>query len=477
MKNRNQSYVIWITTGVLFVLQIPALLWLDGTELSEQKRRTDPFATKLNVPPEYLAGYLVGNLFGAFKQVAIDYFWIKYKRLKDQKRYEEAVALLQALSILQPNRDRIWEHLGWDISFNVSKKATNKEQEWQKIMEGMKVVKQGMERMPNSYRLRLQAAQIYYKRIPQEKNFMERVWQKKRKGGKRQTTYGISVNYLKQGRKIAADQNELPFYRSRYGLMVTYSFYDLIYLIHYGQFERALNTISEKKSLTLDLINDTGGMENTFRPYRDYYRTYDHMPDIIRAEQKLASIPRKKREKRIQATKKLAKKYGRIFHQYPLGGGKEAAKHIISRILKLLYYVDQDLRNYYRSGRESYLKSGQSLFADTVKPLVSNLVSGRANTAQGMVKMAGTDLGIFWEQIKSYYETALELSRVEKELRRENLGEEQRKELASKQKSLERDLETIYVKFMGLYNSKHWGFRQDWFKEKIDAIEETLNFE
>ncbi len=474
----------------LFVAQIVPLSLLDRTEVSKYKQKHSPFSRQVEVPPEYLANYLIGSLFGGAKQIAVNVFWVNYRRLTQQEEFEEAIAVLEALRVLQPHRERVWEFLTWDIAYNLSKRQPTLEKEWMTVKRGIGVAKEGVRRMPNSYGMCQYAARVYGRRIRQHPHLMDQVWKEtgesdtdfhvspfleedKAASLKRHTfytNYRIAVEYLKMGRRRAQKRDELDQYKKWYGFLVKDGFYDILKLAQYDQHQRALDRIDPVRKLVGQLILDFDkDKEYIPEPYRVRYRSFQDLPRLIKLDRKLSRIPwsteeerRKNREKMVDMTRRYLKAWSEFFQQYNNALAEEAARLILRRSLVLLKYVANDIERYYKTGDESYRRRGRKLLQETLLPLIEGLIPSKGNPGGGYLVLARRNLGTYWETMNNYFDSLKSYETAEDPQKREDAA---------------RKLEDVYTELFTLYTNRHTGFHRSWFNSYRKRLEKALQIQ
>jgi len=479
----KRTVLIGITVLLLAAQILPVSL-LDGTDVSRFKRKHDPFSRQVDVPPEYMANYLLGNLFGGFKQVAINVLWVKYARLQDRQEYQEAVAILEALKVLQPRREEVWEHLTWDLSFNLSNRQPTADREWDMIKQGIGLVQEGVTRMPSSSRICQTASRIYHRRIPQELFMMKEVWRETGgantgthvpevlventsiRRGRPVTNYRIALEYLELGRQRAKKQGKLDEYTSWYGFIITSSFYDVMTLARYGEHQRALDRIKPVRTLLENRFEDLGGMENTPPTFRVRYRSYEDLAPLLRMDRRLVSIPwstpkerRTNRSKMIEVTRRYLERWGRFFRKYNYALAGEAARLVLRRSFRLSKYVAEDIEQYYRTGKNAPLERARTLHRETMGPLISRLIPESGNPGAGHLEQAKEDLGTYWTTMNDYFRFVRDFRTAENPEQRESAA---------------RKLEGVYTDVHRLYHSDQGGFHRPWFKDYLERLEEIL---
>lgn len=479
----TRTWFVLIALGFLLLRVVPLYL-LDRTELSAEKRAQDPFTrnvrvasrgegtqeetnddspassrTELRVPAEHLASYLMANLAGGLKQLATTSLWVKYDRLKEKERYNEAVALLELLKVLQPDREAAWSYLAWDIAFNISSYQPSDEKMWEKVKKAAGIARDGNQRMGGSLELLFELSWIYGFRVPQEPYMMNQTWQERGR-----TNYDIAVEHLNTFRKLARERNEFdgPALRKS-GFLITFSFSDLIMLLHYDEHDTALNRISRYKTLAESLFSDYRERNQQIPdPYRIRHRSYRDLPAVINVDRSLSAVPRKRRKRKIERTKKFLTAWKQFFHTYRGALAEEAVRHVLRQSFELLYYVSRDLKKFHQTGDEKYRERASTLLRD-VLGRVEHLTPEQGQMGGGYARNAHDELGTFWQQMNRMFEHLEALKQA---------GSEQEKE------NIRRDLEDVYARLLNLYRSTHRGFHMDWFKQEIEHLEskDILNY-
>ncbi len=489
----KRSLVILFGLG-LFLGQIPVLYMLSRTEFAEIKREQNPFTRRVSVgassgvaetgsdaggsesgiriPAEHLASYLVGNLVGGMKQVAITSLWVKYGRLKDEERYDEAVALLQILQVLQPEREQVWAFLARDIAFQISMSQPDLSSEWAKVKRGIQILKDGNRRMQGSVRLLQELGWIYGIRVPQEPYMMRRTWKESAENGPRRTNYRLALEYYRDGWERAKQQGrrERLLYMRNFGFMVNYCFYDIVMLMHFGAHDLARKRVSRARELTRNWIRAYADQSRVPRPYVVRENSYRDLPELIEVDRTLAEVPWKteeqkssNRRRKMKRTREFLKAWASFFHRYEGALAEEAVRHVLRHSFELLYYVTRDFERYYRTGEERFETRAERFLEQVLFPRIQDLVPKGSNVGGGYLRRARTDLAVFQEQMKQNY-------RLQRTLNTTDSREEKRR--------ARRDLESVYTELLDLYHRNHRGFHMKWFRKELNKLEseEVLDF-
>jgi hypothetical protein len=76
--------------------------------------------------------------------IAVQVLWAKYNKYRMQKNFSFAWDLLQQLKQLAPHFTKVWEHLAWDITYNVSVAQDDYKDKFFWVVGGAKYLKEGI---------------------------------------------------------------------------------------------------------------------------------------------------------------------------------------------------------------------------------------------------------------------------------------------------------------------------------------------
>ncbi len=475
---------------VLFFGRAGPLYMLNQTEVAEVKREQDPFTRNVSVsqqgenassqqgsgiriPAEHMASYLFGNLMGGLKQVAVTSLWVKYGRLKEEERYQEAVALLQILQILQPEREQVWSFLARDVAFEISNSQPNLQTEWENVKRALRILRDGDQRMGGSIRLNSEMGWIHGIRIPQEPYMLNQSWNESgATPSARKTNYRRAVESYQRGWTLAKERGQVQEtrYTQKFGFMINYTFYDIVMLLHFGQHERALERVPEARRLTRKWVDAYPDNRRVPGPFVVRLRSYQDLPELIKADRRLESVPwsteeerTNNRKQKVERTKQFLEAWRVFFHRYQGALAEEAARHVLRQSFELLYYVTRDIEQYHRKGDEEALNRAERLLEEVLLPRIQRLTASGSNVGGGYIEQARTDLGMFWQEMKENYQLQATIFTSDDRQTRTRAR---------------RDLESVYTSLLDLYNSDHRGFHMKWLKKELDRLESEnlLNF-
>jgi len=83
----------------------------------------------------------IAKMFGAFRGLAIDYFWIRSQELKQDGKYYEALQLAETITTLQPKFPAVWDFMAWDMAWNISVGCHTPEERWKWVHNGIKLLR------------------------------------------------------------------------------------------------------------------------------------------------------------------------------------------------------------------------------------------------------------------------------------------------------------------------------------------------
>lgn len=167
--------------GVLLLLAVGLLGVAAHSQRKLNRVREQLGLIRLPVPenaPPVLAFTTV--VLGGFRGLIANALWIRATDLQEEGKYFEMVQLADWITKLQPYFSTVWEHLAWNMAYNISIKFTDPAERWPWVLRGIELLRdQGLQYNPKErgiyYGLsmlfqhkmggNLDDAQMYYKNI------------------------------------------------------------------------------------------------------------------------------------------------------------------------------------------------------------------------------------------------------------------------------------------------------------------------
>ncbi|HXX93396.1 MAG TPA: tetratricopeptide repeat protein, partial [Planctomycetota bacterium] len=163
----------WLVLGVLLAASLGVQsLGLDSGEemkLEEKYRRVADIPATDMVPT-----YVASLFFGAFRAVVVDALWIQLKKIEEEHRWYEQRQTIQLISYFQPRNPEVWAHLGWHSAYNIANGFTDPEKSWDWVKFGLKWLREGNSRIPDSPYLKFELARTLYFKPTWRGGYLER---------------------------------------------------------------------------------------------------------------------------------------------------------------------------------------------------------------------------------------------------------------------------------------------------------------
>lgn len=130
------------------------------------------------LPPKYA---WVSAFGGAFRGLAVHYFWHIAEELKQEGKYFQSNQLARIICTLQPRFAEVWSFQAWNMSYNISVATHTAEERWTWVYNGIRLLRD--EGIPNNERvvpLYHQLAWTWFHKVGQRlddyHNFYKRIW-------------------------------------------------------------------------------------------------------------------------------------------------------------------------------------------------------------------------------------------------------------------------------------------------------------
>ncbi len=100
-----------------------------------------------------------------FRGIAVDVLWVKAMALQDERKWYELQTVTELITRLQPTFPTIWEFNAWNLAYNISVEWEPKEDQWRWVKAGLKLLEEGLTKLPGESMLAWQMGYIYYHKI------------------------------------------------------------------------------------------------------------------------------------------------------------------------------------------------------------------------------------------------------------------------------------------------------------------------
>lgn len=128
--------------GLLLLAAVGLLAIASWSERSLNRDREKLGLTRLSVPenaPPVLAFTTVA--LGGFRGLIANALWIRATDLQDDGKYFEMVQLADWITKLQPHFSTVWEHLAWNMAYNISIKFKDPADRWSWVLRGIELLR------------------------------------------------------------------------------------------------------------------------------------------------------------------------------------------------------------------------------------------------------------------------------------------------------------------------------------------------
>lgn len=132
-------------------------------ERFEEQAQVNQALAAAEVPPTLaLSTIALGPLRGLIGNV----LWWRSVRLQDEGNYFEAIQLADWITALQPKLEMVWRYQGWNMAYNISAGAKTREERWEWILAGMKLLRdRGLAYNPHSGPIKQELAALFYTKL------------------------------------------------------------------------------------------------------------------------------------------------------------------------------------------------------------------------------------------------------------------------------------------------------------------------
>ena len=95
--------------------------------------------TPLENAPPILAFTTVA--LGGFRGLIANMLWLRVSDMQEQEKYFEMVQLADWITKLQPHIATVWQHLAWNMSYNISVKFSDPNDRWIWVQRGIRLLR------------------------------------------------------------------------------------------------------------------------------------------------------------------------------------------------------------------------------------------------------------------------------------------------------------------------------------------------
>jgi hypothetical protein len=128
------------------------------------------------VPPDVA---MLSTTLGPLRGLWIYTLWIQADKLKEEKRFYDALQRAQWICKLQPRFPDVWVFQAWNMAYNISVTKHTPQERWQWVRNGlMLLIRQGIPLNPRSEMLYKEAAWIFFHKMGDQQDDMHWVYKK-----------------------------------------------------------------------------------------------------------------------------------------------------------------------------------------------------------------------------------------------------------------------------------------------------------
>ncbi|MDQ7779371.1 MAG: hypothetical protein RDV41_06635 [Planctomycetota bacterium] len=308
-----------VVVGLSGLLQA---FWIDNLPETGEMFAANPFGVMPH--PDIMANYILTNLLGGFKGIAINMLWMQFLEHKNREEFVELLPVLDLISKLQPNLEEVWKHLAWEKAYNIANLAQTPEEKLKWVLAGLDHIREGFSKNPKSWRLAWQIGYFYFHRVPQDPFILAAVEEKEGKD-----VYEITLDWFLKAEDVAValdkERGDDPlksggyftnFQRCRNNttgfLMETYAQH-LARLVKREEYDRALARLPDAIRLCDKLISESVGVTDVHIDRRD--SLIDTMP-LYELEKRRAVAAAAGRPEAEGMRSELAEAYVTLIRKY-----------------------------------------------------------------------------------------------------------------------------------------------------------------
>ncbi len=139
------------------------LAWQDRPVVQGREDGAPDAAGIGEVYNELEGGELAGTLMlGGMRGLVIDILWMRAVTAKDAGRFYESVALFELISKVQPRFEIVWNHMAWDMAYNIAAEVDDVESKWAWYLAGLEANARGVELNPQSEKILRHLAWLFF---------------------------------------------------------------------------------------------------------------------------------------------------------------------------------------------------------------------------------------------------------------------------------------------------------------------------
>lgn len=127
------------------------------------------FVGTTQAPPDIV---LLTHLLGGFRGLLVDAVWLRATRLQFEQKFWELYQLYDWMGKLEPRIEEIWDHIGWNMAYNLVAEIQDSEARYQWIQRAIELMRdQGLKYNPRSGKIMERISWTYYHKIGRDTDY------------------------------------------------------------------------------------------------------------------------------------------------------------------------------------------------------------------------------------------------------------------------------------------------------------------
>jgi hypothetical protein len=182
LEARERARTVDRVKITLYLLAAVGAVLLAGTLIKPLQAERSDLQIQFNpdifrqVPPDIA---MLSTTLGPLRGLWIYALWIQADKLKEERRFYDALQRAQWICKLQPRFPEVWEFQSWNMAYNISVTRHTSEERWQWVRNAlMLLMQQGIPLNPYSERLYKQTAWIFFHKLGDVQDDMHWVYKK-----------------------------------------------------------------------------------------------------------------------------------------------------------------------------------------------------------------------------------------------------------------------------------------------------------
>jgi hypothetical protein len=138
-------------------------------EMRQELGSQSPAGMPGQAPPDII---LLTHILGGFRGLLVDAVWLRATRLQFEQKFWELYQLYDWMGKLEPRIEEIWDHVGWNMAYNLVAEIQDSEARWRWIMRAIELMRdQGLKYNPRSGKIMERISWIFYHKIGRDTDY------------------------------------------------------------------------------------------------------------------------------------------------------------------------------------------------------------------------------------------------------------------------------------------------------------------